>query len=98
MKTLLFTSIAITIGLIACTFDDFLSLHDVKADYVSRSALSYLHIETSEALPKWTDTTLEWTSLKVSYAVRSVLVLSNLAILFLLTKLLRATKLASVEA
>jgi hypothetical protein len=72
--------------LIFCTIDDFLSLHDIKTDYVSKSALNYLQVETSKALPPWTDTKIEWTSVTVSYALRSVLILSNFVILLLLIK------------
>ena len=86
MKKLVIASLAITVLLILCTFDDFLSLHDIKADYVSRSALSHLRVETSEALPPWTDTRLEWASVMISYALRSVLILSNLVILLLLMR------------
>lgn len=86
MKKLLAASVVITVVLVLCTIDDFLALHDIKADYVSRSALNYLHVETSEALPPWTDTTLEWTSVAVSYVLRSVLVVSNLCILVVLMK------------
>ena len=98
MKKLLFSSIAITIVLIVCTLDDFLSLHDSKADYVSKSALGYLQIETSKSLPTWTNTPLEWTSVSISYALRTVLIVSNLAILLLLTRRLpRASGLTPVE-
>ena len=86
MKNLLIASVAITTLLIFCTFDDFLSLHDIRADYVSKSVLNHLHVETSEPLPPWTDTRLEWTSVTISFALRSVLILSNLVILILLIK------------
>lgn len=89
MKKLLIASVAITILLIFCTFDDFLSLHDIKADYVSKSALNYLRVETSKALPPWTDTKLEWASVTISYALRAVLILSDLFILILLMKRLQ---------
>ena len=86
MKKLLIASVAVTVLLIFCTFDDFLSLHDIRADYVSKSALDYLRVGTTEALPPWTDTRLEWTSVTISHALRSVLILSNLVILLLLMK------------
>ena len=98
MRKLIIASIAINILLIFCTFDDFLSLHDIKADYVSRSVLSYLHVETSATLPTWTDTRLEWASVIISYAVRSILIVSNLAILLFLRKRLTCgNELASVQ-
>jgi predicted transglutaminase-like protease len=86
MKKLIIASIAINILLIFCTVDDFLALHDIKKDYVSKSVLSYLLVETSAPLPTWTDTRLEWTSVTISYALRSILIVSNLVILLLLTK------------
>ena len=86
MKRLLSTSIGITILLIVCTIDDFLSLHDIKADYVSKSALQYLNIDTLDILPSWTDTALEWTSVRLSFILRSVLIISNLGVLVLLRR------------
>ena len=86
MKNLIIASIAVTILLVFCTFDDFLSLHDIKADYVSKSVLSYLHVRTSATLPTWTDTRLEWASLTISYAVRAIGIVANLVILLFLSK------------
>jgi hypothetical protein len=86
MKNLIIASIAINILLVFCTFDDLLSLHDIRADYVSKSVLSYLHVETSATLPTWTDTRLEWASITISYVVRSIVIVSNLAILHFLRK------------
>ena len=86
MNRLITASIVITVLLIICTFDDFLSLHDIKNDYVSKPVLEYLSIETSNALPTWTNTTLEWTSIKISYLLRTVLIISNLCLLILLKK------------
>ena len=86
MRKLIIASIVINILLVLCTFDDFLSLHDIKADYVSKFVLNYLHVETSAALPTWTDTRLEWASVTVSYVVRSILIVSNLALLIFLRK------------
>jgi hypothetical protein len=86
MKKLVIASIAINVLLIFCTFDDCLSLHDIKSDYVSKSVLSYLHVETSATLPTWTDTRLEWASVTISYAVRAIGIVANLAILLFLRK------------
>jgi hypothetical protein len=98
MKKLIIASIAINILLIICTLDDFLSLHDIKADYVSKSVLSYLHVETSSTLPTWTDTRLEWASVSISYVVRSISIVSNIAILLFVRKRLAwGNELASVK-
>lgn len=97
MRKLIIASIVINILLVFCTFDDFLSLHDIKADYVSKFVLSYLHVENSAALPTWTDTRLEWASITISYVVRSILIVSNLALLlFLRRRLPCKNELASV--
>jgi hypothetical protein len=77
-------SLVITALLGLCAVDDFLSLHDIKADYVSTAALEYLHLTTSGALAPWTDARLEWASVTVSYVLRWLLILSNAAILILL--------------
>lgn len=89
MKTLLMVSLVITALVGLCAVDDFLSLHDIKADYISTSALEYLHLTTSGALPPWTDTRLEWASVTVSYVLRWLLILSNAAVLILLMKRLQ---------
>jgi hypothetical protein len=86
VKKLIIASIAVNILLVICAFDDFLSLHDIKADYVSKSVFSYLHIETSATLPTWTDTTLEWASVTISYLLRSMAIVSNIAILLFMRK------------
>ena len=66
------------------TIDDFLSLHDINKDYVSKSILEYLNIETSKELPSWTNTSLEWLSVEVSLVMRFFLIL---IILYLLVRL-----------
>jgi hypothetical protein len=72
-------------GLLAVfTIDDFLSLHDIRADYVSTAVFQYLDIPMPEGLPSWTATRLEWASVTVSYVVRSLLIASNIAILTIL--------------
>lgn len=83
MKSLLMASTAITVLLALCTFNDFLCLHDIRADYVSKSVLEYLHVETTAQLPGWTDTKLEWRSITISFTLRSILILANLLILVL---------------
>lgn len=76
-----FALLVITGLLFVCTIDDFLSLHDIEADYVSPAALQYLGAETSAALPSWTETRLEWASFKISYMLRAVLIVLNFVIL-----------------
>lgn len=89
MKKITIASLLITCLLAVCTLDDFLSLHDIKADYVSASVFRYLGIPTPDGLPPWTATSLEWTSITVSYILRSVLIAVNLVILSILYRKVR---------
>jgi len=43
--------------------------------------LDYLSITTSEALPDWTRTSLEWNSLPINYWVRAVVIILNVFVL-----------------
>ena len=86
MKTLLIASLGIILLLALSTRVDLLSLHDIRSDYVSQSALDYLGIEVSRELPSWTNTRLEWTSIRISVAVRVVLILWNLVLLLWLLR------------
>jgi hypothetical protein len=51
MKRITLASLVIMCLLAVCTFDDLLSLHDIKADYVSASVFRHLGIPFPEALP-----------------------------------------------
>ena len=79
-------TILVTIALFVCTIDDFLSLHDIYKDYVSKQALQYLGVETSKPLPDWTNTELEWFSITISYTVRFSLVIVSLCLLLMLKR------------
>lgn len=79
-------TIALSFIIFLAIIDDFLSLHDIKKDYVSQSTLTYLETETTKTLPDWTNTKLEWLSVAVSWVVKFVLIISNLIILFVLKK------------
>jgi len=82
MDTFLKIAIILSIVVFICTIDDFLALHDIKKDYVSQSVLQYLEVETSEALPDWTNTRLEWASITVSYMIRFISIIFMIIILF----------------
>lgn len=74
-------SIGLTILLALAALEDFLCLHDIFRDYVSPSALDYLGVTPSEPLPEWTSTSLEWTSLTVSYWLRVGIICLNIVVL-----------------
>jgi len=89
MKRITLASLVIMCLLAVCTFDDLLSLHDIKADYVSASVFRHLGIPFPEALPPWTATGLEWASITVSYTLRTVLIAANLVLLSILHRKVR---------
>lgn len=95
MKKITIASLFIMCLLAVCAFDDLLSLHDIRADYVSTSVFRYLGIPSPEALPPWTATRLEWASVTVSYILRSVLITANLILLFVLY--LKVRRLSGIE-
>lgn len=80
-RTLPNVMIILSLILMICTIDDFLSLHDIKKDYISQTALQYLELEISGQLPEWTNTNLEWTSVTVSFWIRLLMIILNLMIL-----------------
>jgi hypothetical protein len=90
MKRITVSSLVIMSLLAVCTLDDLLSLHDIRADYVSASVFRYLGIPFPAALPPWTATSLEWASITVSYILRSVLIAANLILLSILHRKLRS--------
>ena len=65
INTLMQVIILLTIVLLICTINDFLSLYDIKKDYVSKWVLQHLEVDTSKELPAWTNTELEWLSITV---------------------------------
>jgi glycerol-3-phosphate acyltransferase PlsY len=86
IDTLIKVIILLTIVLFICAVDDLLSLHDISKDYVSKGALQHLEVETSKALPAWTNTELEWFSVQVSYIIRFIAILISLFLLVRLRK------------
>lgn len=84
MDILTKVAILLTTVLVICTIANFLSLHDIEKDYVSHEVLRSLEVDTSKELPGWTNTELEWSSLRVSYAIRFLSIVISLFILVLL--------------
>ncbi len=52
------------------TLFDFMALHDIYKDYVSKFVLQYLNIGLSEELPDWTATPGEWRSVRIIWIFR----------------------------
>ncbi len=72
------TSILIKICLALCavtfllTIGDFLAIHDIRHDYISKEVIEN-HTDISQVnLPAWSETTGEWQMVEISGLVRAV--------------------------
>ena len=52
------------------TILDYLALHDIRQDYLSRDMIEYFDITFSEELPDWTTTNGEWKMVEISLVSR----------------------------
>ena len=71
---------------LALTIADFLALHDIRQDYVSKETLNVLGNDLNIQLPDWTETRGEWAIVEMSYLSRFVFLVINtftIAICFL---------------
>jgi hypothetical protein len=72
--------LAVLIGL------DYLPLHDIFHDYISRAALGTQAAEGLSPLPAWTSAELEWTAVTVSFVLKAALATANVALCALLLR------------
>jgi hypothetical protein len=70
IKTLVFITFLFFIVTVGMTILDYLSLHDIRYDYVSERVLEELGVEVSSPLPDWTSTPGEWLMVNISFIVR----------------------------
>jgi len=73
LETLLGISLVLCIILLFLTLGDFLSLHDIKQDYVSTDILADLQVKLSKELPEWTSTKAEWFVANISFYLKFIL-------------------------
>ncbi len=62
-----------TIVLFACLLFDFLALHDIRNDYVSKLVMSRFAVNSTTDLPAWTNTKGEWSIIQISYVVKLII-------------------------
>ena len=94
IETLLGWSLVLCIILLFLTLGDFLSLHDIKQDYVSTDILADLQVKLSKELPEWTSTKAEWFVANVSFFLKSVF---TIFVIITLLKSIRKLKSVSKE-
>ena len=73
------------------TIFDFLCLHDINKDYVSRFVFQYLKIDLPKGLPEWTLTKSEWQLVTISYLLRVIFLILNLITLAFCIRKFRET-------
>jgi hypothetical protein len=90
-KTQLLVSVTLGLSIVVfiLTIGDFLALHDISKDYVSKFILDYLQIELSQELPEWTDTRGEWRSVTISFVSRFAFLILNFVTLSICLRRLR---------
>jgi hypothetical protein len=54
------------------TIGEFLALHDISQDYVSKDVIKSLGTSLNLRLPDWSETRLEWTLVQISLLSRLV--------------------------
>ena len=92
LETLLGITLVLCIILLFLTLSDFLSLHDIRQDYVSTDILADLQVKLSKELPEWTSTKTEWFAANISFFLKFVL-----AIIAIITLSKSIRKLKSVS-
>lgn len=71
---------------------DYLALHDIRNDYVSRDVLGQLSEGVPQDLPSWSETREEWTVATVSFAARLVLTIVSALLLLRAFRMLRSAR------
>ncbi len=61
---------------------DFLSLQDIKQDYVSHEVLNSQNMDLSKELPNWTSTKSEWSFVIISFWTRLVFLVLFSVVIF----------------
>jgi hypothetical protein len=75
--------------MLALTLGEFLALHDIRQDYVSKEIIDSLGVNLSSELPGWTSTAGEWALVQFSFAARLAFLVSNVVALSFLVMILR---------
>ncbi len=82
---LIISSILIILFLIM----DFLALHDIRKDYLSKFIITYLNLELLSNLPDWTETNSEWMIVQISFFCKSTLTILNMILIIKLYNLIK---------
>ncbi|MFZ5519112.1 MAG: hypothetical protein ACOY90_20940 [Candidatus Zhuqueibacterota bacterium] len=88
-KLLLIISICLCLIVMLFTFLDFLCLHDIYKDYVSKFVIKDVKADLLNELPAWTNTAGEWMLVKMSYLIRVIFLVFNIVTLSYCIRLIK---------
>jgi hypothetical protein len=78
--------ILLSLVLFLCIVFDFLALHDIYRDYVSKLVMNRFSPTISNTLPNWTNTEGEWAIVQISLFIKFLLIGITFLILFTFRK------------
>ncbi len=87
----LLIKISLAIGFFAflMTVGDYLALHDIWHDYVSKQVIETYSSSSTLNLPEWSETKLEWQMVNISGLIRIIYLIFSLTTLIICLKILR---------
>lgn len=77
LKTLTTVALILCILVFLLTITDFMALHDIRNDYVSKKVIT----SVSDNLPTWTNTPGEWRMVTISFISRFFFFIFNIVVL-----------------
>ncbi len=76
-KIFVAVSLLTSLGLVFFLLIDYLTLHDIYKDYVGQDIINRFQLNEF-ILPSWTQATLEWTWLRISFLGKLLIVFINI--------------------
>jgi len=97
IDTLMKVVLLIAILLCVLTILDYLALHDIYKDYVSKAVLISLNIVVPKELPAWTNTELEWSMVTINYIMKTLVTIINIILIVIVRNMVRKSSSKNLE-
>lgn len=93
------TKVILLIAILLCvlTVLDYLALHDIYKDYVSKAVLISLNMEVPKELPAWTNTELEWNMVTINYIMKTLVTIINIILIVVVRNMVRKSSSKNLE-
>ncbi|MDF1548148.1 MAG: hypothetical protein P1P88_10030 [Bacteroidales bacterium] len=82
LKNITTIALILTVLVFLLTIADFLALHDIRNDYVSKKIITSI----SQTLPAYTNTSGEWQVVNISFISRFLFFIFNVGVLLLILR------------